>query len=160
MTNDKSTNRHSITPAEAASVRSLGNWINQGAYFAAESESEVPSREARKKLPEVEQNRLSLKIRKAKAKYLTQCESYIMSAKSSADMMHRVIRSFSMMREQDAPQEAQLFLDSVVTEQIEFKTAQQLLISYMRIRASNTQSEPEGGQTAVQDINDDDLGEN
>lgn len=132
--------KHTPTsPAIVDAARALGQWMNYTAYRAAEAELPSLTREERAKLSKEERSKRNQTIRKAKAKNLIQFESYVMGARTPADMLHRVNRTTSLLSEQDAPDLARPFMDATATEQIPLKTAQQLLLAYLRLRDTRTQ---------------------
>ena len=109
------------------SARALGQWINRTAYFVADENTD-----------EKTQNRPQA-VRKAKAKVLVEFESAIMSADSPEDMLHRVSTRAGRLLQGDAPAEATAYFDaSAVGEEISFRTAQHLLIAYLRLRSAKT----------------------
>ncbi len=108
------------------SARALGQWINRTAYFVAEENTDKGV-----------QNRQQA-LRKAKAKVLVEFESAIMSADSPEDMLHRVSTRAGRLLQGDAPAEATEYFDASAAREIHFKTAQHLLIAYLRLRTAKT----------------------
>lgn len=115
-----------IPRSTVESARALGQWINRSAYFVAEDDTDKGG-----------QNRTQA-VRKAKAKVLVEFESAIMSASSPEDMLHRVSTRAGRLLQADAPAEATAFFDDAASGEIPFKTAQHLLIAYLRLRTAKT----------------------
>ncbi len=119
------------------SVRALGAWLNQTAYFAAKKEAEAREK---KNDPET--------IRKLNAKFLAEMESTVFSAKSHDALLAQVITRAGRLSFANAPAEAIPFIDEVAAEKIELNEAKNLIVAYSRIRTanketSNSQSEDE-----------------
>lgn len=131
------------------SARAFGQWINWTAYLVAEEDTD-----------EKAQNRAQA-VRKAKAKVLVEFESAVMSADSAVDMLHRVSTRAGRLLQADAPAEATAFFDASAAEEIPFKTAQHLLIAYLRLRTARTpELRPEGRKNPPVAADDDsDLAE-
>ena len=115
-----------ISQEVVESARALGQWINRTAYFVAEENTDKGT-----------QNRAQ-SVRKAKAKVLVEFESAVMSADSPEDMLHRVSTRAGRLLQGDAPAEATAYFDAAATSTISFKTAQHLLIAYLRLRTAKT----------------------
>ena len=115
-----------ISQEVVESVRALGQWINRTAYFVAEENTDKNA-----------QNRAQ-SVRKAKAKVLVEFESAVMSAVSPEDMLHRVSTRAGRLLQGDAPAEATAYFDAATTSAISFRTAQHLLIAYLRLRTAKT----------------------
>lgn len=115
-----------IPRSTVESARAFGQWINRSAYFVAEEDTDKGG-----------QNRTQA-VRKAKAKVLVEFESAIMSASSPEDMLHRVSTRAGRLLQADAPAEATTFFDAAASGEIHFKTAQHLLIAYLRLRTAKT----------------------
>lgn len=126
MQDEKSSRYEKIPRSTVESARALGQWINRSAYFVAEDDTDKSG-----------QNRTQA-VRKAKAKVLVEFESAIMSAASPEDMLHRVSTRAGRLLQADAPAEATAFFDAAVSREISFKTAQHLLIAYLRLRTAKT----------------------
>ena len=115
-----------IPRSTVEAARALGQWINRTAYFVAEEDTDKGG-----------QNRTQV-VRKAKAKVLVEFESAIMSADSPEDMLQRVSTRAGRLLQADAPAEATAFFDDAACGTISFKTAQHLLIAYLRLRTAKT----------------------
>jgi len=126
------------------SARALGQWINRTAYLVAEEDTDKKA-----------QNRPQA-VRKAKAKVLVEFESAVMSADSAEDMLHRVSTRAGRLLQGDAPAEATVFFDASAAGEIPFKTAQHLLIAYLRLRTARTpELLPEGQGPPPSAVDDD-----
>jgi hypothetical protein len=74
-----------------------------------------------------------------------------MSAKTPADMLHRVSTRAGRLLQWDAPPEATNFYDATASAAIPFETAQQLLIAYMRLRSPITKAQEPDPYAVVTD---------
>lgn len=118
---------NNIDRAIVTAARAYGQWLNRTAYFVADRE--IPK----------ETNDRPNKVKKEKAKILIELESAAMSAETAQDMFHRISTRAGRLLLSDAPAEATPFIDAAMSgDGIQAKEAQQMLVAYMRLRATKT----------------------
>lgn len=101
------------------SAKAYGQWLNLTAYLVAKEETKGKSYQD---------------LVKQKAKVLVGFESAVMSGETPQDMLHRISTQAGRLLQSDAPAEATKFMDAVMSGEVSAKTAQQMLIAYMRLR--------------------------
>ena len=119
------------------SATALGKWLNSICYFAAKNKLGKASFD---------------EIAKEKNKYIAELESTIMASKSSIDLASRISTRGGRMAHSDMPVEVLPFLQASAWGEIEHKVAQQLVISFMRVRgevSNNKDSNKEEKQTEL-----------
>ncbi len=109
------------------SARAYGQWLNLTAYLVAKEETK-------------EKNNYQDLI-KQKAKILVGFESAAMSGETPQDMLHRVSTQAGRLLQSEAPADATKFMDAVMCGEVDAKTAQQMLIAYMRLRTEKEKTE-------------------
>ena len=107
------------------SARAYGQWLNLTAYVVAKEETKDKSYQD---------------LIKQKAKVLVGFESAVMSGETPQDMLHRISTQAGRLLQSDAPAEATKFMDWVMSGE-DGKTAQQMLIAYMRLRTEKEKTE-------------------
>ena len=113
-----------------------GRWLNYTAYRTAKTELDKDGRMEKKLLSEPEKKAFWEKVKKEKAKIITVLESVAMSAKSGQAMIAQVSTQAGRLGQTDAPDTARPYLYAVMTGQIDFNDARQLLMVYMRLQSS------------------------
>jgi hypothetical protein len=117
-----------IKESHVYSAAELGGWINLQAYFYARENSE---------------NKQDYeKISTLKAKALAEIESTVLAAKSATALISQVVTRIGRLSYQDAPVEAELFINAVMTGEIPLQNAKELIMAYSRIK-QNKVKEPE-----------------
>jgi len=119
------------------SATALGKWLNSICYFAAKDKLGKAFFE---------------EIAKEKNKYIAELESTIMASKSSIDLASRISTRGGRMAHSDMPVEVLPFLQASAWGEIEHKVAQQLVISFMRVRSNITKSEESNKSEAQESI--------
>ncbi|QOJ27508.1 MAG: hypothetical protein HRU80_00970 [Ignavibacteriales bacterium] len=117
-----------IKESHVQSVSTLGRWINRAAYFYALENSD---------------NKQDYdKINTLKAKTLAEIESTVLAAKSATALISQVITRIGRLSYQDAPAEAELFINAVMTGEIPLQNSKELIMAYSRIKnTSKTETE-------------------
>ncbi len=108
------------------SAKAYGQWLNLTAFLVAKEETKDKSYQD---------------LIKQKAKVLVGFESAVMSGETPQDMLHRISTQAGRLLQSDAPAEATKFMDAVMCGEVEAKTAQQMLIAYMRLRTEKEKTE-------------------
>lgn len=108
------------------SAKAYGQWLNLTAYLVAKDETKDKSYQD---------------LIKQKAKVLVGFESAVMSGETPQDMLHRISTQAGRLLQSDAPAEATKFMDATMSGEIDAKTAQQMLIAYMRLRTEKEKTE-------------------
>lgn len=118
------------------SARAYGSYLNLVAWIIAQEE--VKNKDTGRSLEE------------AKAKVLAQLESTTMSCKASSELFARLNVQAGRMANRDVPAEAAHFIEQVNIGEIDIKTAQNLILAYMRLRYEKEKKESQG---APSDLN-------
>ncbi len=121
---------HEVTDELQTIVRAAeayGQWLNLAAYLTAKAVVEAKSDKSQKGFWE--------KVTKEKAKIITVLESAVMSAKSGQAMIAQVSTQTGRLVQSDAPDKVRPFIYAVVSGQIDFNDARQLLMAYLRIQS-------------------------
>lgn len=135
-------------------AEAYGRWLNDTAYRTAKSEAGKEPDKGSKEYQSYWE-----KVRKEKAKIVTVLESAAMSAKSSGAMLSQVSTQAGRLGQGDAPDAAEPFVYAVLTGQIAFEDARQLLMVYLRLQSPKERkanpiapsNEPEPQAAADQD---------
>ena len=106
------------------SAKELGRWLNLVAYRVAKTEIQDNSKQDKEDL------------RKAKAKVLVELESSIFASKSADALIAHTIARAGRLSATDAPAEASLFMEKVVSGEVSLEQAKNLLIAFSRIKST------------------------
>lgn len=118
------------------SARSMGQWVNRVAYRVADAEVPLPGGKTRDELSNEDRKLREPAVRKLKARYLVQFESYVMGAREPEEMFYRLTRTIGLAGGGDVPRDAVPFMDAAnIGSFLTFKQAQQLLLAYTRVQA-------------------------
>jgi hypothetical protein len=110
------------------SAKAYGQWLNLTAFLIAKEENEKTKGSYQDLI-------------KQKAKVLIGFESAVMSGETPQDMLHRISTQAGRLLQSDAPAEATKFMDAVMCGDVSAKTAQHMLIAYMRLRTEKEKTE-------------------
>jgi hypothetical protein len=130
-----------------SSASALGRWLNQVAYFAVANEKEGKSYQ---------------EITDGKAKIIVELESSAFSAKTPSALVTQVITRAGRISGQDAPNEAQLFVQKVLagelgeTEIESLENAKNMIVVFSRIRGSKEETIIEE-DSANEEITEDEI---
>lgn len=116
-------NELNIAPELVQSARSLGAFLNRVAYHAAKAETN--------------NGNTGRSLYAAKSRYLAELESVVMNAKQVSDIFALVNVRAGRLSDMDAPETAYLFMEAALTGTIEKKTAQNMVLAFMRLRSPN-----------------------
>lgn len=109
------------------SVKELGKWVNQVAYFAAKQELE------QRKI--LKTNEIYWDdLRKTKIKFLLQIESGVLFAQTNDEFIKQIIMRVSRMCNYDVPESCELFIDSLLCGDLSLDNAKNMIVSYSRIK--------------------------
>lgn len=106
------------------SAKELGRWLNSVAYQVAKTEIKDNSKQDKEDQ------------RKAKAKVLVELESSIFASKSADALIAHTIARAGRLSATDAPAEASLFIEKVVSGEVSLEQAKNLLIAFSRLKST------------------------
>jgi hypothetical protein len=109
------------------SVKELGKWVNQVAYFAATQELE------QRKVLNTDEKYWE-KLRKTKIKFLLNIESGVLSAQTNDEFIKQIIMRVSRLSNYDVPESCELFIDSLLCGDLSLDNAKNMIVSYSRIK--------------------------
>ena len=109
------------------SVKELGKWVNQVAYFAATQELE------QRKVLNTDEKYWE-KLRKTKIKLLLNIESGVLSAQTNDEFIKQIIMRVSRLSNYDVPESCELFIDSLLCGDLSLDNAKNMIVSYSRIK--------------------------
>lgn len=122
-----------IEPQIVHSARELGQYLNKVAFFASTEDAKTD--ESRKD-DDKEQ-----RLRKAKAKALTELESSIFSARSGAALIAHVMTRAGRWVGLDAPEAAGLFMEKTCSGELDLEQAKNLLVAFLRIKYKSSKKD-------------------
>lgn len=137
------------------SARAFGQWLNRAAYKAA-------VKTFKKDKEKISPKDLKEKIRKEKAKILTEFETTIKSSKNNLELLANISIRAGRYLQSDVPLEAAEFFDAVASNNnnLDIVKAQNLMIAYSRlstkgekkqVETENNQAEEENNQLETQE---------
>ncbi len=106
------------------SAKELGRWLNSVAYQVSKTEIKDNSKQDKEDQ------------RKAKAKVLVELESSIFASKSADALIAHTIARAGRLSATDAPAEASLFMEKVVSGEVSLEQAKNLLIAFSRLKST------------------------
>ncbi|MBR8732347.1 hypothetical protein IX339_001816 [Porphyromonas levii] len=115
----------SLSQEVISSAATFGWWLNRTAYFVAKKEIDTT-----REVSEDEKNNLLFQI---KAKILVEFESTIYSAKTADELLAYVATRTGRIAKGDIPSEAKLFIEQVLSGDIELSVAKNVLIVFLRL---------------------------
>lgn len=106
------------------SAKELGRWLNSVAYQVAKTEIKGNSQQDKERQ------------REAKAKVLVELESAIFASKSADALIAHTIARAGRLSATDAPAEASLFMEKVISGEVSLEQAKNLLIAFSRLKST------------------------
>lgn len=132
------------------SAISYGKALNRAAYISAKEEIADDQRKGNS----------SRGLYEYKHRVLLQLEGIIQSAKTHTELVSRLNSQVGRLTMQDIPADAQLFLNSVVTHQLDLEESKHLITAFMRLNPKHKGKEMEASieeEVSTQDNSSDSL---
>ncbi|RCW32766.1 type I-PGING CRISPR-associated protein Cas8c/Csp2 [Marinilabilia salmonicolor] len=130
------------------SARHLGKRLNLVAYLAAKAE-----------IKEGTPNYFE-KLREQKAKVLVELESAAFSAKSGDALIAQVVTRAGRLSGLDMPEEADLFMEKAMSNEITLEQAKNLLIAFSRLKNKKEAEEQPSLDEEISEIKESEIGSN
>jgi CRISPR-associated protein Cas8c/Csp2 len=130
------------------SARHLGKRLNLVAYLAAKAE-----------IKEGTPNYFE-KLREQKAKVLVELESAAFSAKSGDALIAQVVTRAGRLSGLDMPEEADLFMEKAMSNEITLEQAKNLLIAFSRLKNKKEAEEQPSLDEEMSEIKESEIGSN
>jgi len=121
-----------ISKEDIDSAASYGSHLNFAAWLVAKQE---------KKKDENGNSGSKKSESEYKSRALAQLESVVMSSKSPSELTGRINTQVGRLVNYEIPFEAQHFIKRVNTGEIDLKTAQNIILSFMRVRSDKTKKD-------------------
>jgi CRISPR-associated protein Cas8c/Csp2 len=130
------------------SARHLGKRLNLVAYLTAKAEIKIGT-------PNYED-----KLREQKAKVLVELESAAFSAKSGDALIAQVVTRAGRLSGLDMPEEADLFMEKTMSNEITLEQAKNLLIAFSRLKNRRQAQEENSKSEDISEIKESEIGSN
>lgn len=127
-------NEHQISAEIVRAAKVYGTHLNYVAYLAAKDETE--------------KNKTGRNLYAAKSRFLAEMESVVMNAKSTSELFALINVRAGRLSERDVSDEIYPLMEASMTEVIDRKTTQNMVLAFMRLRSPN---EPKEDKTTTKD---------